>query len=252
MTQGNLENIEKFIAGQLPADEEKKFINEVNKNVKLRAELLQYCAARNTVHNWADERLKHQLKELGYQHFQNRKKTRRIKRFSLSAAAVLLIAIGITFLLNKSQQLTGEQIYLSHYSKPNMDEFASRATQNSAIWNKVNYFYDAGIYDSTLLYLEKLSNTNDIKNPSLVNFYYGICQMELENFEPAINHFNLVSEESSVYHEVQWYKTLAEIRTGDFHTGQLLITNMLEASNSKSKKLKKLQRDIKNVKEANE
>jgi hypothetical protein len=160
-----------------------------------------------------------------------------------SAAASLLVAVGVYLMLSISSPPSGEKLYLAYYqTHPNVVAPSVRGTSDIDIEANPFLAFDNGNYaEAAQLFAVQFeaSGTNSAA------FYQGISLMEIGEMEAALEAFKLVNAGDDFGIYKLWYSALANVKLGKYSEAKLLLeafsreeTPLQEKANVLLKKLK--------------
>lgn len=147
----------------------------------------------------------------------------------LSIAASILMAIGISFILFKNNEVDHLQLF-SQYYKPldaPEDNFRSNADtiSTSPIEKKASDAYEDLEYKKAIAFYSELHKENP-KNAKYVLFL-GLSYINDERYDDAIQLYNAYPLQNSPYDEdILWYLALAHLKKGEILTSKNLLINI--------------------------
>jgi len=218
----NQEQIWRYLSGEMPSEEKLSFEQELDSNSALRSalneekELLQFLknkeAKTSALTNLADihqESISIHSNATAAEPTITTEKApqqrRAIIKWLIPAAIAATIALGYIFLPTDSS--TPQELYASHF-EPSEVSFSTRGDNNEAMLAKVAQLFNAGSYDSTVGFIEKLSE--DIQAQDKIRYTKAISYIATQrNAEGR----NLLNELPALYgDEVGWYKALSYLQ----------------------------------------
>ncbi|RXJ43788.1 tetratricopeptide repeat protein [Gelidibacter gilvus] len=236
--------IEKYFSKQLSEVELVEFKNQYKTDQDFKAEVdflknIQYVSEAED-----DAQFKSQLGsyESEFKDNQKSKSPRRLKPM-IAVAALLLITLGITFLLNKD--LNTEQLFNTYFEpSKNVSAPIVRSESNDELLNNAFIAYSAAEYNEAIpLFENAFENT---KNSELL-FYEGNALLALDKTEDAIAVFKKhLFYTDALRHRTHWYLALAYIKMEELDKANQELKIYIDSGESFKKKeaqllLKKLE-----------
>jgi tetratricopeptide (TPR) repeat protein len=153
----------------------------------------------------------------------NAKKKKIIYRIA-AVAAVLIIAIGFWTVFNS--KTSKDDLFISYYKPYEISSDIVRGnTQNDEKLNLIIAQYKKGDYENTAIQLELIINNEN--NSQKVFMMYGISQMELNNYNSAIQNFEkIVSSGADFTIEAKWYLALCYLKTNKINDSKKLLIEL--------------------------
>lgn len=160
------------------------------------------------------------------------KKTTRYKKsaFYYAAAAVLVLALCVSFLLKPSSNSLYEN-YFEVY--PNVEQPIVRGSEDTTFTNAFK-FYENGDYTSAEKEFETILKT--IENPNY-KFYYAMSLLNNEKFDKALQQLNQI-QNSDYEAEINWYKALIYLKKEDVFNATKYLQAIASKSTFKTKEAK--------------
>jgi tetratricopeptide (TPR) repeat protein len=167
-----------------------------------------------------------------------------IKRFASPrwlrvAAAILLIAAVSSPLLLYMNRTSTNRLYKEYYSSYETTQI-SRGADNESIFNDALNAFSSKEYQKAGEMFSKilLSETSNYS----AAFYKAMCQMELENYETAIEIFNtLIKDETNLFVEQShWYIALGYVKTNNISMAKKHLEILQSYDNPYNEKAVKL------------
>lgn len=193
----NIERVEKYLRGEMSANEAIAFENELSKNQELREALdfvrdIRKGVAVNKIHN-----LKAQLQEV------DKKKSGGFKWLAIAASIALIATVGY-FALNQSREVDTKVLYEEFYSPyPNVVAPTSRSVSEDSL--NAYQLYEQGKYERALNLFKSL------KQNDTVRFYSAQTLIALNEEEEALAQFSSV-EEGNFSAAAKWYEALIYLK----------------------------------------
>ncbi len=205
--------IERYIRGEMSADEASDFEQRLEKDTELKDMFRSTLAAYKVVEEAGRQDLKYNMWSYENTPKKQKKSVKFGKRQLVAIAASIVILIGVLAVLNRGGSMTISEVYDTYY-EPFDPPFVIRDNSGggSENWNKaVQHFY-AGNYDEALRYFEI---AEDNIHFTVVEFYQGLSylQMDHPDYSNALYYLNEVRLEQSEYKEqANWYYGLTLLK----------------------------------------
>ncbi len=180
-----------------------------------------------------DKKHKHSASPLKSSDISRTIKRRRQRRIQLAYTVVLmLISIGI--LWNCTTTSITDELYTKYYEMPTPS--APRIVTDSTleIWTQAVQAFSEHNFSAAMGHYAELSNTKQFVAKSEVQFYLAICQLELEQYDDAINTFKSISTKSTYSLDTKWYLSLAYLKTNQLGIAKVMLTEIQDASGFKA------------------
>ncbi|MCD4664783.1 MAG: tetratricopeptide repeat protein [Bacteroidales bacterium] len=199
--------IEEFLDGNLNEKELKEFLKqkEINpdleKELKLRSEVNDAIRDKGLIE--LREKLASQRKRYSMNYPFTNIRRDVVKTWHMAAASfsLILVAGGLWYILSNSPYSTEKLV--TKYYKPAHAIMQIRSVElntNSAL-NEAFAYYKIKDYNNALSYF------NSLENQITARFYSGICYIELESYDKAIESFEFVIEDNDnlFIEQADWY-----------------------------------------------
>lgn len=266
-----LQNIEDYLNGKMNASEIKAFENQINDNqelyeaVKINKKLkLQYDDA-----NWdfiADDKSNTKINKLEAllksNEFQDKKKAIQTASASyfkneepkklnnnkpklyylLAFAAAVIVFLGMFF---NNSTLTNQEIYSDNSSWEELPSLVSRSETNVNLLSTGENAFNNKNYALAKESFASFINSESQVNPTTL-LYLGISQLELENYNEALNSFQKIAESNTLdQSKGYWYKALTYFKMGDRANAIKELKTIVKSSkNHNFEKAKKLLKEL--------
>ncbi len=223
-TSRSIQEIDKFLNGELEGVSLEEFTEEWMDNKGLKAEVRMVQEIDDALRETAIFRLREKLKSLSREIVNNEKRSFVPVERSASnprkagmVAAVLVFALGLSFVFRFIG--SGDRdLYHRFYAPPSvMTTFRSTGSlPETNLREGLKYFQQAE-YSKALGCFLKIEETGN-GNPS-ATFYAGASYQGLEEYHKAVEQYEhlLNSRENLFMEQARWYKTLCFVALGD-HT----------------------------------
>ncbi|MGV7105053.1 tetratricopeptide repeat protein [Flavobacterium sp. U410] len=217
------ELIEKYFENALTSEEQILFDERLNQDAEFKAEFDFYSELKNAITVSERQKIKAQI-----QTFENHEKDT-IKVFNLRKllpyAAVLVIAFSLVMYLVLNQNNTND-LYASNFEPyPNIEVSNLRSSTEKSLENDAFTAYDLEDYKLAQELFSKLSATEP---KDYIYFYDGMCLMQLENFDLALEQLNSIKETHSKYYEKAiWFKALTYMKLNEKDKTKELLNELI-------------------------
>ena len=225
------EEIERYLEGAMSKEALRDFEEKLKFNEQLAEELDFYKTLRDTIGKRESTALKKQLMEISRSSSDSNTQVRHIfksyKKYWLAASILVLIGLASVLYMIRSGDGNPDQIFASYYDFPEaLIENFRGADQPGAIYTK----FKQKDYRAALLLLER--DEESAWSDEQVQFYRGLCNIELKQYEEAIQQFErIVHINNGVYQEkTYWYLGLCYLRTGDMQKAKQVFQQISETN----------------------
>ena len=156
----------------------------------------------------------------------------------VAAAAALLLLVAAVYLLWPTPQSNLYAQFFEPY--PNYLTTRSDASDTEATLNEAILQYKNGDYENALSNLQQLLSGNP--NQTDLLFYAGICQMETDQAQAAINSFQQViaQEGNNYYTPAKWYLALTYVKDQNFDEAKIILNDLITQNGDFSQEAKAL------------
>lgn len=239
-TQDTFEWIERYLQGELDADELASFENQMNENQEFAEKVNVYLNLNKhlkfrTENAQETEKLKSTLQKLGNQHISHTPKIINLfqkNRVWLAAASIALI-IGLFYFQG------GKPVYGDFAQHPAM-ELTVRGSQNENL-EKAQTAFNHKNYETALELLDN-ALTEQPENAEL-QLYRGICLLETNRLDGAKESFNTLKNNILYKNTALWYLALTSLKEKDYTSCKAFL-KQIDPDSSEGKKAKKLLRKL--------
>ncbi len=210
--------IEQFINGELSGKELIDFETRLKSDPKFRAEYELQIEVDDAISQKDIMELRNQLSVILNKQNKPQTKVSRITKgtfYRIAAAITVLAVVGSTLIYTQlNQSYSPEDIFTQNYEPYNgfIDRSASGDDQFDEIMVNAFINYENKDYKAALVGFKAILKTDEVNIP--VNFYSGISNLELENFNEASKFFKLIIEHFDNYFVEQsnWYLGLCYLK----------------------------------------
>lgn len=202
--------IEDFLDGNLSESELNVFLSEKENNLDIANEIKFRLEVNEAIQDKGFMELRSLLDDQKNRYAANypflglRKDLLKTWHLAAASFALILVAGGLWYILSNKPYST-EKLVTKYYkpAHPIMQVRSVEVNSDDALKEAFKY-YKQNDYNNALKYFNSLDNQITAK------FYSGICYIELENYEDAINSFDrVISDNDNLFVEqAEWYRGL--------------------------------------------
>lgn len=228
--------IDKFLKGELLENELSLF------NARKKDEAFLVLLEEAVIAYKGRLALKEKLKTIGEELKTEKSSSHKKPLFWISAiAATILLIIAFQFFSN--QAISSGELFDTYFEAyPNAHTI--KGSSDTTAIKKAFEHYDAEAYKQAANAFKKIATTRALNSSE--HFYYGISSLAISDVKNAKIHFREVSKEHPLFHEAQWYTSLALIKQDSLQKAKTLLNdNKLNFSTYRNDKVKKLLNQIK-------
>jgi tetratricopeptide (TPR) repeat protein len=211
MTKKELsDRIEDYLLNRMSDSEQAQFESELDSNPELKIITEKKAILISGIKTGFDNELKEKLKRED-QHIGDTKGKRKLS-FIPGIAAALFIAFASFFFINKMRH-DPSRLYAEYFhSYPNINQPLTRDTEQN---ENPFFLYEKGEYREALVRFN--DRLKAFPEDDAAIFYSGIINMEMKDFEKAIENFKTVTEidQSRFTRPARWYMALSYIAIGN-------------------------------------
>ncbi len=238
----NLENIERYLNGELEEDDLWEFKKALDNDPQLKADVRALKELKKVM----SQTKKVEIMEKMFTIHQNEQKKKRflgIPAYGAAAASFLVMAAiggGLLYLQSGNKH---EKLFKQYYTTES-GSFGLRSG-NANIDQPVMQglqFYELGKYESAI---ELFNKTPD---NLLGKLYRGLSYIELEEFGPAIKDFTeIIDQQGNLFiDQAQWYLALTYLKTKDVSKAKTLLTSIAADRGVYKTKAQKILNELEN------
>ncbi|MCD4746317.1 MAG: tetratricopeptide repeat protein, partial [Bacteroidales bacterium] len=211
----NIELIEKYIDGELDDEKTNLFQNMLKNNPALAEEV----NLRNEVNNAVKESdiidLREQLEKIHKSFENNPKKGIVISIFKkkifrpICAIFILIILSGALIYIFNINSISNDKLFSMYYQPYEATLIIRSGDDMDIMFKQAIQKYEDKDYESAL------SLFTQLESGIMVNYYSGITNMELENYNEAINLFQyIINHNNNLFvQQAEWYLGLCYLKT---------------------------------------
>lgn len=231
------ELIDKYFKGTLNADEQMLFENYLNEHADFKAEYEFQIQVRKAIHIKERADLKSMLQNIEAKQAISNLKVVKRSFWPFAAAAVLLMVAGFGIYQYFNNSVDSQKLYAANFQAfPNVIAPIVRGENYNSIQSDAFKAYDANDFEAAVMLFEKLEQKN------YVQFYRGICYLELQNPNKTIELFENKTFENDPYPLEtyrKWYLALAYLKIDNIDKALPLLKKL--TTNDNAQKLKALE-----------
>ncbi len=227
----NIDRIDRYLNGQMEAEEKKIFDAELAADTQLAEELALQCDMVDFLRR-KDRRslLQNELKDIGSDYFKTAQEPAKVVQIprrrlrwvmAASAAAVIALLIVWQFLLPSN--------FYNQYAEYAPLALSEKSATTTVDWSTTESAFNSGNYKTAETQLTQyfVEHPND----QLANLYLGICKMELNKLEEARQIFqSFTNADVSLKDYANWYLALSYLKAGDEANCRKILQRTTSAS----------------------
>lgn len=146
------------------------------------------------------------------------------RRWLIAASIAILLAVSF-FLWTNTQTLSAQAIFAANYEKPSLS--TTRTGVSNLSLTQIKAAYEDGNYIATIQLINDVLATNDDVQLALI---LGICQLESNQYQAAIQTFNSIEEKTGLADDAVWYLGLTHLKMGNIITARQQFTKLLDGT----------------------
>jgi tetratricopeptide (TPR) repeat protein len=212
----DLEILENYYEGRLSFSEKEAFEKLVTSDAEVATDLQNYILSRTAIASASKERLKNHLIENGKNlQLSDQRKTPFTRYLAIAASIAILVGLGWVIFRSLHHQKSTEEIYLSYYQRPDINEFTVRGEDNDSgqlFWAQGLDYYANHKIEMAVKEFNKMIQMNKAVSASKAYFMLALCYMEMNDTQRAIQTFGRVSDQSNFVYMKQYYSALCLIK----------------------------------------
>jgi tetratricopeptide (TPR) repeat protein len=237
----SLEYIDSYFAGEIPQEEASRFEKRIQEDPAFATEVAYYLGVRSALKEVNNTDRKARFRELYRQQGQPAK----VRGFgprkwlSLAAAAMLLTAIALSWLLFFKP--ADPPRLADRYIQQNLTVLPSKMGETDSLQTGIN-LYNSGSYGEALRQFEGLLRA-DSSNPTAL-LHAGIVALRLENYDKALYFFIRLGNHTDPHvNPALFYEALTLLKrnhAGDPDHAKLLLKRIVEEDLNKKRDAQEL------------
>lgn len=165
--------------------------------------------------------------------------------FYYISSAVAIAAVSTLFYFSFMQSFTANDAFEEYHDWTTLPSFQTKSDTNNNL-AKASTLFQEEKYQEALSIFTKYSEESDTYNPQ-IQLYVGISQLELGNYQDAIQTFDkLLASNTIDNHKAYWYTSLTYLKQNDAEKAKKVLRTLLEnPSNYNYEKARKLLEKLK-------
>ena len=204
------EKIEHYLKNRLSPREREDFEKQCRENPDIANALNAYAEKMSVVKAYGQSQIRASFKERQRKkEEQKRSRIIALRRYSLAAAIVLVLALLPLRYFYSSSSMHMQALYEDYFQIPAASPGRNGAYDSSHPYRQALEQYNKKQFQQVVVLLEPLLQDSSFTKRSEASFYLGLTYMALEQFEEAIKSFDRLGAESSFLQAAQWYKGLS-------------------------------------------
>ncbi len=215
--------IAKYFLNQLSAEEQKEFDTLMSSNPEFKEQVAFEAKVKKSIFQQEHANLKQELQTV---ESSLPVKQNKVKWYLIAASIILLVSIGFYW---KQYSSSPETLFADYYTTASNTSHPITRTQNDTDeLTKAFVAYESEAYNQAQKLFNNLYKTS---NNSELLFYEGICYLEIEQTDNAIETFlKHQNFNDKLLGKSKWYLALAYLKNNN----QIEVQNILEKITSSS------------------
>lgn len=226
------EKMDAYLDGQLSREEQETFERQLQSQTALQEQLRLHEQVRQALEAEGRAQLFESLDQLDAVAQKPEKdkpaadgSVRQLPRFLWVAAAVFLLTLGLWWGLSSPNT---ESLFADYYEAyPNYQSSQSRGEEQTLRFQTAIQAYEANDYKKARYSFEQLPA--DWQAQPQVQFYLGICYLELQDWAAASTALRKVYEGDKMQEQATWYLALAELRQDKLEAAKTLLQEITQS-----------------------
>jgi TolA-binding protein len=217
----NIRLIEKFLKDELNAEERSKFLSDLRNNDELKQHVEFHKEINESILDVETIEFREQLK--GLLSTNKRSFGKRHLAILSGVAALIIFVFSLANVLNNPDLQHAYNIYYKPYDSDFLIRSGDKSNSNI---EKAYLLYQKGEYKTGYNLLSNYLEDNP--NDYIAEYYYGLCAIELGNYNVAERSFQKVIQDCvSPYNlHAQWYLSLTYLKINDYKQAKPLLLNL--------------------------
>lgn len=210
------QNVEKYVRGELSAEEKKAFENKLKNDPALAQELASFrkdeliikSAARKKIRDDAQIAFEKSNKKSG-------KRVVMLRRIAVAAGFLLIIVGGLWWMNSPTNVSSPDQLYAQHFTLPPSPALRSggdAATDQK--WEQAISFYSENNLTAAIPVFRELLTDEFFTKKETAKLLLATSLMAKENYGKALEVLKGINPESSYKEDAEWYQALALFKLG--------------------------------------
>ncbi len=236
------EIIDQYLSKQLKGDQLSAFESKMSSDATFKKEVETQAFIHRGVNKFGEDEMRLKLKKIRAEVLSTdqkqeenteakgkvvplgkRKKQNPVLRWSMAASIALALGAAVYFFATR-QNISGQDLYANYY-QPFSEDINVRNVTAEDIANQASQLYQGKKYKEALpLFLQILEAE---PNNAEVQLASGICQLETDNLEKAIQTFSAVSN-PLFKDQAQWYLAMIFLKQSDMANAKTVLESIKE------------------------
>ncbi len=232
----NQETIDQYLNQQLKDEALRDFESKMNSDAELKKEVELQALLHRGINKFAEDDMRSALKRMRTEvlteesgatgsakvvSLGQKKKSSSVFKWGIAAAIVMAIGLAL-FLFDNDPTASSSDLYASYYS-PFSEEINARNSTVASTVIQASQLYKEANYEAALpLFLQSLSAE---PNNAELQLATGICQLELQRYEKAIQTFKAVDNPLFI-DQAQWYLAMTLLKKNDVGQVKKVLENI--------------------------
>ena len=229
----SIDNIDRYILGDMNQDEIQHFENELRNSKKMRSELIRRGRIMNAAVAIGRKELKRELKGI-HTKLNNstiaRKETPSnsilTKRRFLQVAASMIFMAGIVYWILQAKSSIHEDVFSSFYERYELLSTVRGEAEDSIFREAIN-LYNKGKNKELIPLIETIMmETKSLDNQWLIAL--SVSYFEIGEMEKALQTLKIIIDKKDVFLEdkAKWYSALFHIKSGDISKATFFLNEL--------------------------
>src|SRR5690554_4709369 len=204
------ERVERYILGEMLAEEKRSFENEMNENPSLKDVVEENRLLIQTIETGA---LREKLEHIHQKKFGSKPMRKSIITwFAVAAGIAFLIAVGISIIELGSVE---EKIFAEYTTTDPGQPVPMSSTDSDYMFQDAMVDYKAGKFDRAINKWSGILTEDPESN--ILNYYIGSAYFNLEKYSRAVQFFEIAAnqETQEFSAKAQWYLILSQLKLKD-------------------------------------
>ncbi|QHI37809.1 hypothetical protein IMCC3317_31920 [Kordia antarctica] len=165
--------------------------------------------------------------------------------FYYISSAVAIAAVCSLFYFSFTQSITANDAFEQYHDWNTLPSFQTKSAAENNL-AKASKLFQEKKYQEALTIFTEYEKENNTYNPQ-IQLYIGVSQLELENYQEAIQTFNTLKNSNTIdAHKAYWYTALTYLKQNDAENAKKVLNSLVQISgNYNYEKAKKLLKKLK-------
>ncbi len=215
------DRIEKYLSGELNADELKEFEALLDKDESFKKQFQFHKEVYRSISKKKEIDLLEKLESIHHSKIDsNKSRIRFLSKWPvIGIAATLFLVFGVLSIIRLNQAAGPEELFNEYYTAPSVDLY-TRSSNTDPEMISFEAKYSKESYSQALELMEQyLSDKNDLQG----EFYKSICLIELERFEEAEQILISLSEHPLLSDLSNWYLLMIYLKQESIENARIQL-----------------------------